>query len=227
MDYLAGQSSATHFEYVVDRRESVHQIKQNAFSYMEPLEGWCSPQKADFLMDLVLLSKPKKIVEIGVWGGKSLVPMAYILKMNESGRIYGIDPWDSFASVQWLKDEGSRDFWWKADHGLIYRGLVDKIQTFGLMDQIELITATSEGAPSISEIDLLHIDGNHSEETSFYDVTKWVPLVKKGGYILFDDMTWFEEGVYTTAKAVKWLDEHCFKLAEFSDVCVWGIWIKL
>jgi predicted O-methyltransferase YrrM len=227
MDYAAHQSSASHFEYVVDRRESVHSLKQQALWYMGFLHGWCSLQKADFLIDLVLQTKPEKIVEVGVWGGKSLVPMAYALKNNQSGIIYGIDPWDNAASLEHMHDPGSQMFWRWADHGEVYRGLVRKIEEFDLVKQVELIATTSEGAPDIADIDLLHIDGNHAEETSFFDVQKWVPLVKKGGIIIFDDMTWFENGKYTTEKAVRWLDEHCFKLAEFTDVCVWGVWVKL
>jgi hypothetical protein len=74
---------------------------------------------------------------------------------------------------------------------------------------------------------MLHIDGNHSDETSYIDVTKWVPFVKQGGLIIYDDITWSENGVTASqARAVAWLDEHCIKLAEFSDVCVWGIWLK-
>ena len=78
----------------------------------------------------------------------------------------------------------------------------------------------------IYNIDMLHIDGNHSEKTSFYDVTKWAPQVTSGGFIIFDDINWCENGTLTTGRAVQWLDEHCIKVGEFSDSCVWGIWVK-
>ncbi len=227
MDYTSGHSSATEYPYVIDRRESTYSIKQEAFWCMEFLHGWCSCQKAEFLIDLVLQSKPLKVVEIGVWGGKSLVPIAHALKKNGAGVIYGIDPWDKVASLRGMKNEGSKVFWQLADHGEVYRDLVERIKEFDLSAQIELICATSEEAYKIDQIDLLHVDGNHSEENSLFDVQKWVPYVKKGGYIIFDDMTWFEGGKFTTQKAVEWLDEHCFKLAEFTDISVWGVWIKL
>ena len=67
---------------------------------------------------------------------------------------------------------------------------------------------------------------HHSDVTSYVDVTKWVPLMKSGSWIVFDDMTWYENGVFTTARAVEWLNAHCYKLAEFKDNSVWGIWIK-
>lgn len=225
---------ASHFERTAEIKTSKNgsrdfsdNVKRQAFEWMAQLEGWCSDIKATTLVDLVLKVRPSVVVEIGVWGGKSLVPMACALKANGEGTIFGIDPWSSFASVDEVKEEANRNFWARADHDLILRGLVYKIDQFGLNDQVVLIKSTSEDAPIIADIDILHIDGNHSEKASYTDVTKWVPLMKSGGWIIFDDMTWFENGTFTTAKAVKWLDENCTKIAQFKDIyCVWGIWVK-
>ena len=228
MDYDFGKSSATPYEYVVDKRESVYAVKQPALQYVNVMfHGWCSMQKADFLLDLVLQTKPQKIVEIGVWAGKSLIDMAYGLKANQSGIIYGIDPWDKEASIQGVEEKGSQLFWQQVDHGEIYRILVSQLEECNLTSYVQLIAETSEDAPPIYDIDILHVDGNHSEETSMIDVTKWVPLMKKGGIIVFDDMAWVESSYFTTQKAVEWLDEHCFKLAEFTDISIWGVWIKI
>ena len=212
----------THYEDLQSRR----QISEQALAYMQQLDGWCSPEKARFLIDLICRAQPKVIVEIGVWGGKSLIPMAYALKVLNQGMIYGIDPWESKESVQWIMEDVNRAFWSWANHDWILQGLLAKIQQFDLGSQITLIKDTSEKAPPIYGIDILHIDGNHSEHTSYIDVTKWVPLVNSGGWIIFDDMTWFENGQYTAARATQWLDEHCHKFAEFSDICTWGVWVK-
>lgn len=201
-------------------------IKTQVFECMAQLHGWCSFEKASFLVDLILKTKPKTIVEIGVWGGKSLIPMAKALKENQQGIAYGIDPWDSKESIQWIMEDANRHFWEYANHELVFQHLNEKIEQFGLRDQIILIKSTSEGAPPIHGIDLLHIDGNHSEYTSYLDVIKWVPLVSPGGWIIFDDMRWFEKDTYTTAKAGEWLNANCHKLAEFTDICTWGVWIK-
>ena len=202
-------------------------MHKQVVTYMEQLDGWCAPEKGCFLADLVSKTKPKVIVEIGVWGGKSLVPMAYALKLlNQGGVVYGIDPWESKESVQWIMEEANRAFWGWADHNWILQRLLEKIDQFDLGDQIGLIKSTSEKAAPIHSIDILHVDGNHSDYTSYLDVTKWVPLVNSGGWIIFDDMTWFENGQYTAARATHWLDENCIKFAEFNDVCTWGVWIK-
>lgn len=217
---------ASHYEYVVDQ-QTAEALKKQAFSYMSQLHGWCSQEKAAILIDLVLKYKPETIVEIGVWGGKSLVPMACALKANNKGKIYGIDPWSSQASLQGLINEENKGFWSWVDHEGVMRGLIDKIDEFELGAYIDLIKATSLAADPIPDIDILHIDGNHSDETSYIDATKWVPLVKNGGLIIFDDITWTENGVDpSTARAIAWLNERCIKIAEFSDICVWGIWLK-
>jgi predicted O-methyltransferase YrrM len=218
---------ASHYEQVVVKPEPIAaDVRRQAFEYMEQLDGWCAKPKAAILIDLILKEKPLTIVEIGVWGGKSLIPMAHALRANSKGKIFGIDPWDNNASIEEVKSETNKTFWSYADHGMVLRGLMQKIEEFDLENQIELIKATSANAPVISEIDILHIDGNHSDKTSYFDVTKWAPLVKKGGWIIFDDMTWFENDVFTTARAVGWLNTNCIKFGEFSDTCVWGIWVK-
>lgn len=216
-----------YIEYTHDERPSTYGNKQAAFYYMDQVfHGWCSYQKASVLIDILLAAKPKTVVEIGVWAGKSLVPMAYILKQNGKGKIYGIDPWDPNASIQGLMHEGTKEFWRFADHDAVLDRLKGQIREFGLENQVELIRSTSIDAPPIQNIDLLHIDGNHSDETSYIDVTKWVPLVRSGGWIVFDDINWQENGKRTNRRAVQYLNEHCHKLAEIDDLCLWGIWYK-
>lgn len=216
----------SHYEYIADDRDSVIGVKSQALYFMDQIfDGWCTKQKASMLIDIILASKPKTIVEIGVWGGKSLVPMATALKCF-GGKIYGIDPWANDASLQGVMHDGSRQFWATVDHEDVMRKLIYYIHEFGLDDHVELIRETSLDAPIIENIDVLHIDGNHSDITSYIDVTKWVPHVRKGGWIIFDDMNWSEQGYATTSRAVEYLNKHCHKLAEINDICLWGIWYK-
>jgi predicted O-methyltransferase YrrM len=205
---------------------TVQQVQKRAIALMKQCDGWCSEQKGAFLVSLVLDAKPQIIVEIGVYGGKSLVPMACALKANQRGVIYGIDPWDCMESVKGLQQVEHVDFWKHLDHQKILQRLIGNIRKLSLESQIVLIQNTSENASPIYDIDLLHIDGNHSEAASYLDVTKWVPLVKKGGYIILDDMTWCDNGAFTTARTCEWLDAHCTKVTEFTDTCKWGVWVK-
>lgn len=212
-----------HYERIVKvpSPEDTFALKKRVFNSMDQLHGWCTKAKAAILIDLILMIKPATVVEIGVFGGKSLVPMAYALQHNKMGVIYGIDPWSATESAVGM-DKVNEEWWSKVDHDSIYQDLVKKSALFGLEDHIELIRTTSELATSIEMIDVLHIDGNHSEKTSLFDVKKWVPLVRPGGVIIFDDISWG-----TTNAAVEWLNFNCIKFVEFSDSSDWGIWIKL
>lgn len=224
MDYINSESvlPASHYEYVFPENQAsiAEDTKNRAHRAMDELEGWCAKQKASILIDLILMLKPETVVEIGVFGGKSLVPMAYALRENGRGRVYGIDPWDSGESAEGM-DGINHEYWSQVDHEGILRGLQEKILKFGLSNQIQLIRQTSEDAEPIENIDILHIDGNHSEQASYIDVIKWVPLVKKGGLIIFDDVNWS-----TTKMATQWLDQNCIKFSEFSGDNIWGIWVK-
>ncbi|MBI2809024.1 MAG: hypothetical protein HYX68_28910 [Planctomycetes bacterium] len=47
-----------------------------------PLEGWCTPEKAQMLAALIIDALPALCVEIGVHGGKSLIPQAMALRQT-------------------------------------------------------------------------------------------------------------------------------------------------
>lgn len=214
---------AAHFEKITSNLyEKREEIKQVALRSMDHLEGWCSKEKASVMIDFVMMLNAKTVVEIGVFGGKSLIPMAFAVKeLGYHGKVYGIDPWSPDASMQGM-DGVNKSWWGNLNHDMILHQLKNKISHFGLSHHIVLIRNTSEAAPTIPNIDILHIDGNHSDDSSMIDVTKWVPQVRKGGLIFFDDITWSNGG-----KAVSWLDENCVRLIEFAGgENEWGIWVK-
>jgi len=216
------EKKLAHYESTIQTPSysNIIMLKNEVFQIMKELEGWCSTEKASILMDIILGTKPKIILEIGVFGGKSLIPMAFAAKFNKTGKVYGIDPWTKEASSDGLTDDHLK--WWSTiNHDKILKGLNSKIKQFGLEPEIELIRSTSEDCQFISNINILHIDGNHSEKASYLDVTKWVPLVESGGIIIFDDLNWS-----STMLAVEWLNANCIKLAEFKSDNIWGVWIK-
>ena len=205
----------------VNHFQNTEWVKHKAYKAMDELEGWCSKEKAGIMIDFIRMIHAKTIVEIGVYGGKSLVPMAFAVEDVEGGKVYGIDPWSSAASVQWM-DPINGAWWGNLDHMQVLKNLVFRIKKFNMEDKIQLIQATSQDAPLITNIDVLHIDGNHSDEASMIDVLKWVPQVRKGGLIFFDDITWSNGG-----KAVAWMDANCIRLVDFlGKENEWGIWVK-
>ena len=136
----ANTKQPSHFQYVIglDRRHSLYKLKQEAYEYMDQLTGQCSHAKASVLIDTVTRHKPETIVEIGVWGGKSLISMACAVRANGKGMVYGIDPWSSQVLIQDAKNEINKA-WGQED----LRNLIVKKEQFGLTDYITLIQNTS------------------------------------------------------------------------------------
>ena len=172
----------------------IDQLKQRICDLLPSIYGWCSREKALTLIDLTLQLKPKVCVDIGVFGGSSLFPVAFALKFLGSGVVIGIDPWEKFESVRYLtsyRDEPHLRWWAQVDHGNIYNSYLKSVKQFGLENFCITRKMTSQrAAPTIDQIDLLHIDGNHSEECFTYDTKAYLPLVRPGGYILLNDSLW-------------------------------------
>lgn len=201
-------------------------LKQKVCEILPTLDGWCSQDKALILIDLILQNKPETIVEIGVYGGKSLIPMACALKENEKGKVYGIDAWSPMIATQGMLNKANKTFWSGVNYNELKQNLDEKIQELQLENYVQLIRRSSSQAPPIENIDILHLDGNLSAIPSFQDVKKWVPLVKEGGWIIFTGIHWAENGIFTTTQAVDWLNATCIKQAEFSEQCGWAVWRK-
>jgi GR25 family glycosyltransferase involved in LPS biosynthesis/predicted O-methyltransferase YrrM len=186
------------------------------YSKILKLEGWCGLEKSNELYNLVIDQKPKVLVEIGVFEGKSLFSQALALKENGSGKIYGIDPWSKKDSLEGLKEKKDIDWWTSLDYESIYNGCVDFLNKEDLHSHVELKKERSdEFIKTFQEpIDILHIDGNHEEESSVSDVNLFLPLVKNGGFVWFDDASW-----YQTQKAVKLMEEdhNCVLIKKIYD----------
>lgn len=175
----------------------------NYNNIINSLEGWCTEDKMQKLYDLIINVKPTFLVEIGVFGGKSLLSQAFALKENNKGIIHGVDSWKSSDCIVGMTNDDAI-YWWKTlDYDKIYSGCVNAILNNNLEKYVQLHKMTSEEySKTIDyEIDVLHIDGNHEEESSCKDVEMYLPKVKKGGYIWFDDANWHQ-----TQKAINLIE---------------------
>lgn len=188
------------------------------------LDGWCTPEKAQALVKYILQEKPDLVVELGVFGGSSFVPQLMALRFNQKGKGVGIDPWSKDASLENMQSEVNREWWGNLNYDAIYKKLEQFLLVHGLTGITELIKSKSENCVDRFEnesIGLLHIDGNHSEPQSFADATKYLPKVKPGGLIVFDDIWWTDgnEDV-TTRRAIMFLLEHCTRLELVGKDCM-------
>jgi predicted O-methyltransferase YrrM len=182
------------------------------------IDGWCSKEKRERLMKLVKDTDAQLVMELGIYGGSSLIPMAVACKQKGSGMVHGCDPWTQDASVVgFAEDSVHREWWSHLDHDLIFQSYQTQIKLFDVADYIGTHIVGSEDYRLINRfedesLDILHIDGNHSEECATRDVTNWLPKVKKGGYIVFDDVSW-----PGTKKGQELLLEKCTEIERYSE----------
>lgn len=186
-------------------------------------EGWCSLEKAKVIIDTVVEKKPNLCVELGCFGGRSLMPFGLGLEYNNNGVIYGIDPWKKEASLEGTNDIENDKWWSKIDYEKMYKYTIQKINENNFDKYIKLIRDNSFNAVNKFEnntIDILHQDSNHSEEITTKEVELWVPKMKKGGLWFADDIDW-----NTTKKAYNELEtKYNFKLIE--NYKTWAVYQK-
>ncbi len=137
------------------------------------------------------------IVEIGVWKGKSLALMA--LLADSPVEVIGIDP----CALPGQKEELSYFH-----------------QT--LFSSCHLVTRYSQEAiASVLQMSrtfrLLHIDGDHREESVFMDFLIYERFVVEGGYLVFDD---YGDALYSPQ--VRGAVDKLRKLGLFSDYDIIG-----
>lgn len=158
---------------------------------VKQLQGWCSDQKAALLYSLVRDYKPTTAVEIGIYGGRSIVPIASAIKDNSHGSVYGIETWSGAAATTY-RTNFANDFWWmNIDFIQIKADFYKYISQYELHDVIRVIEAPSEKCGSLFDcIDFLHIDGGHSTYGAAQDVVNYVAKVPSGGIIVYDDINW-------------------------------------
>lgn len=150
------------------------------------IPGWCPLDKACVLASMVFTLRPQVTVEIGVYGGRSFIPMALAHKAVGYGVAYGIDAWSNVVAVREQPSAEHREWWSKYDIERIYNTFIYHIQQHNLQDFTRIIRNESRMVQPPNAIDILHIDGSH-EKTTITDAVRFGPKVVLGGFCIMDD----------------------------------------
>ena len=129
------------------------------------------------------------IVEIGSAWGRSTLCLAAGSRSANREQVIAIDP--HTGDAWFLEEEGVKQI----DSFAEFTANVDRA---GLGGWVEPRVMTSEAAArdlSAAPIRLLFIDGLHTLEGVERDIADWVPRVRVGGVIVFDDYDNVAEGV--------------------------------
>lgn len=169
-------------------------------------EGWTTEDKADALMMAAFTIRPAVAVEIGVWAGRSCIPVALAMKECGRGVIHAVDPWSPDASSEGY-DKANAD-WWKtsANHEYAFDQFTKAIIFTGTTAHIEIHRMKSDAWTPPDSIDLLHVDGQHTPQ-AIRDVERYASKVRVGGIVCMDDVHWHNEGSHDVLKAVDKLKE--------------------
>jgi predicted O-methyltransferase YrrM len=204
--------------------EMVMEINSFLETHLSTIEGWCEKDKALKLYDVIREVKPDLCVEIGVFGGSSLIPQALALKHNNKGTIAGIDPWNNNSAIEEMENFANKNWWGQVDLQGVYDRFLNKLKIYEVEQFCKIIRKKSNQAVSRfddASIDILHIDGNHCEKLAYEDSVMYYPKVKIGGYIFFDDIGWTENSkTISTEKGLNFLMQYCEKICLVGKDCM-------
>lgn len=170
-----------------------HRKTRKHINYFNDIEGWCCQEKEEDLFTWINKMNCKSGLEIGVFGGSSLIRAGLMFKDNK-GHLVGIDPYCFIDSNKYDTKNTENYNWWKElDYDNIYNGCLNSLSRYNLKDTVNLIKMNSDDyCKKIPDkcLDFLHIDGNHTEEQSCLDVKNYLPKCKNGCVIFLDDIGW-------------------------------------
>ncbi|MFT2096633.1 class I SAM-dependent methyltransferase [Acidiphilium multivorum] len=162
------------------------------------LAGWCWPAKASWIAQAVLSIHASLCVEIGVYGGRSIAPMALAQRhLGIQGKVFAVDAWDNDIAVETPTTQENDKWWGTEDLTAVKDRFTSYLLREHLTDRIRIAEMASDDAARCfasprfrNKVDLIHIDGSHSEEQAFKDVKAWAPLLRHGGLLVMDDIAW-------------------------------------
>ncbi|RZM05403.1 MAG: class I SAM-dependent methyltransferase, partial [Pedobacter sp.] len=120
------------------------------------------------------------IVEIGSWKGKSTYCLARGLK---KGKVFAIDPFDASG------EGGSAEIYQQGQGNQpLLKGFKNHMRKLRVLGKINILKGYSKDfVNQIDQINLLFIDGDHSQEGAEFDFRSYSPAIANGGYLLFHD----------------------------------------
>lgn len=161
------------------------------------LPGWCTPHKAKRIMRIAFETASfsgERAVELGVYGGRSLVALAMGFKLAGGGSIDGIDSWSGEDCLEGDQSDVDKKLWGQdTDYEALVKHTIDGVKRFDVQDFARVVrkrTADALGDYEDGSLDLIHLDSNHSELVSCRDVTAWLPKMAKRSVWIADDTNW-------------------------------------
>lgn len=131
------------------------------------------------------------IVEIGVYGGASLLRAAEI-GIKNNNKVIGIDPWETTSMMNGMPIPVDKVKIIHRHMTHVRKNLERILDKLGY-NHVTLICGFSQQVSTTfadNSIDLVYIDGDHSTEAVYNDMATWYPKLKTNGLLFGDDFGW-------------------------------------
>lgn len=201
------------------KSDNYRSLKATIIRYLKG--SWCTSEKAQLLMDLMVIIRPTICVEIGTFNGSSALPVASVLKFLKSGKLYTIDAWSNQIAIKNMSADDPNRLWWsRVDMDEVFSVFQKMIKTWQLSKNCFAIKKSSQAAASLianNSVDFLHLDGDYTEEGSLQDVELYLPKVKSGGYILLSNFSICINGFQPKIKSYSLLYDTCEMICDIEN----------
>ena len=168
--------------------------------YELDLQGWCNPE---FFKKMIKKHRPKTIIEVGTWKGKSAIAMAEALKSEglKDSKIICVDTFLGATEFIAKEDEDPKRGLRRVNgYPTIYYQFMANVVKTGHQDMIIPFPQTSTNAARFfsygsDEFDMIFIDGSHEYDDVVDDLDNWSALLRDGGVLCGDDYCEYWDGV--------------------------------
>jgi predicted O-methyltransferase YrrM len=156
------------------------------------LRGWHSAEESKLYNKFISGLKNGIIVEVGVFGGASLLGVISSCQKTNS-HIYGIDPWEKIEIANGVPMPKDKKEIYRDSIKDIRLNLEKIIKAENYSNNVTLIRDFSRNAVKKfknKSVDIVFIDGDHAYNSVYEDLGLWLPKVKPGGIVWGDDFCW-------------------------------------
>lgn len=189
-------------------------IKDAIYNYIPHMEGWCLPERCEEMAERILETNARICIDIGVYAARSTIAMGFAARELRTSRVFGIDPWKVETAIEGDNvEENAR--WWRENSNLekMHQETMRYVWSHRLDEWVTIIRNGSQYVADLFPvIDFINIDGCHTELASCRDVNLYLPKLRSGCYLTFDDADWA-----TTQPALKLIEEQCDLIRVMKD----------
>lgn len=135
-------------------------------------------ENREFLYNLVQFTKPRRVLELGVYYGVSFFSYCEaVLDAKLKTELIGIDTWKGDEHANFYDDR-------------VYRQFLELMNKYFSTLNTRLLRGTFDqyrGAIEDESVDIIMIDGTHTYESVKRDFLNYLPKLKRNGIVLFHD----------------------------------------